>query len=233
MMFDLPNNDWDNFVTTEFEKDYFQSLEKDLISAYQKSSIFPPKELVLRAFALCSLNNLSVVIVGQDPYPQPGYAEGLSFSVKNGIRPPASLKNILIESENHPSQVSPSLVPWAEQGVLLLNRTLTVQKGAPNSHSKLGWQNFTLNCIDYVNERKENVVFMLWGAAAITLEKWIDHEKHLVLKSGHPSPLSANRGLWFGNGHFDKANNYLKVNHKKVINWSLPSNTFNREPTLF
>jgi uracil-DNA glycosylase len=233
MMFDLPNNDWDNFVTAEFEKDYFQSLEKDLISAYQKSSIFPPKELVLRAFALCSLNNLSVVIVGQDPYPQPGYAEGLSFSVKNGIRPPASLKNILIESENHPSQVSPSLVPWAEQGVLLLNRTLTVQKGAPNSHSKLGWQNFTLNCIDYVNERKENVVFMLWGAAAITLEKWIDHEKHLVLKSGHPSPLSANRGLWFGNGHFDKANNYLKVNHKKVINWSLPSNTFNREPTLF
>ncbi len=232
-MFDLPNNDWDNFVTAEFEKDYFQSLEKDLISAYQKSSIFPPKELVLRAFALCSLNNLSVVIVGQDPYPQPGYAEGLSFSVKNGIRPPASLKNILIESENHPSQVSPSLVPWAEQGVLLLNRTLTVQKGAPNSHSKLGWQNFTLNCIDYVNERKENVVFMLWGAAAITLEKWIDHEKHLVLKSGHPSPLSANRGLWFGNGHFDKANNYLKVNHKKVINWSLPSNTFNREPTLF
>lgn len=232
-MFDLPNNDWNNFVTAELEKDYFQSLEKDLISAYQKSSIFPPKELVLRAFALCSLNNLSVVIVGQDPYPQPGYAEGLSFSVKNGIRPPASLKNILIESENHPSQVSPSLVPWAEQGVLLLNRTLTVQKGAPNSHSKLGWQNFTLNCIDYVNERKENVVFMLWGAAAITLEKWIDHEKHLVLKSGHPSPLSANRGLWFGNGHFDKANNYLKVNHKKVINWSLPSNTFNREPTLF
>ena len=232
-MFDLPNNDWDNFVTAEFEKDYFQSLEKDLISAYQKSSIFPSKELVLRAFALCSLNNLSVVIVGQDPYPQPGYAEGLSFSVKNGIRPPASLKNILIESENHPNQVNPSLVPWAEQGVLLLNRTLTVQKREPNSHSNLGWQNFTLNCIDYINERKENVVFMLWGAAAITLEKWIDHEKHLVLKSGHPSPLSANRGLWFGNGHFDKANNYLKVNHKKVINWSLPSNTFNREPTLF
>ena len=232
-MFDLPNNDWDNFVTAEFEKDYFQSLEKDLISAYQKSSIFPPKELILRAFALCSLNNLSVVIVGQDPYPQPGYAEGLSFSVKNGIRPPASLKNILIESENHPNQVNPSLVPWAEQGVLLLNRTLTVQKGAPNSHSKLGWQNFTLNCIDYVNERKENVVFMLWGAAAIKVEKWIDHEKHLGRKSGHPSPLSANRGLWLGNGHFDKANNYLKVNHKKVINWSLPSNTFNREPTLF
>ncbi len=232
-MFDLPNNDWNNFVTAELEKDYFQSLEKDLILAYQKGSVFPPKEQVLRAFELCSLNDLSVVIVGQDPYPQPGHAEGLSFSVKNGTQPPASLKNILIESENHPSQVNPSLVPWAEQGVLLLNRTLTVQKGAPNSHSKLGWQSFTLNCIDYINERKENVVFMLWGSEAIALEKRIDHEKHLVLKSGHPSPLSANRGLWFGNRHFERANNYLKEKNKKVINWSLPSNTFNREPTLF
>ena len=232
-MFDLPNNDWNNFVTAELEKDYFQSLEKGLLLAYQQSSIFPPKEQVLRAFELCSLNDLSVVIVGQDPYPQPGYAEGLSFSVKNGTKPPASLKNILIESENHPSQVIPSLVPWAEQGVLLLNRTLTVQEGKPNSHAKLGWQSFTLHCIDYINQRKENVVFMLWGSAAVALEKRINHEKHLVLKSGHPSPLSANRGLWFGNKHFEKATNYLKEKNKKVINWSLPSNTFNREPTLF
>ncbi len=129
-MFDLPNNDWNNFVTAEFEKDYFQSLEKDLILAYQNNSIFPPKDLVFRAFELCSLNDLSVVIVGQDPYPQPGYAEGLSFSVKNGIRPPASLKNILIESENHPSQVNPSLVPWAEQGSFAFKSNLNRSKGS-------------------------------------------------------------------------------------------------------
>ena len=232
-MFDLPNNDWNNFIISEFEKDYFPLLEKDLMNAYDKSSIFPPKEEVLRAFELCSLQNLAVVIVGQDPYPQPGHAEGLSFSVKNGIKPPASLKNILIESENHPSRVNPSLVPWAEQGVLLLNRTLTVQEGKPNSHAKLGWHCFTLHCIDYINQSKENVVFMLWGSAAIALEKRIEHEKHLVLKSGHPSPLSANMGLWFGNKHFEKANKYLKEKNKKVINWSLPANTFNREPTLF
>ena len=232
-MFDLPNNDWNTFIISEFEKDYFQLLEIDLMNAYDKSSIFPPKEQVLRAFALCSLQNLAVVIVGQDPYPQPDHAEGLSFSVKNGTKPPASLKNILIESENHPNQVNPSLVPWAEQGVLLLNRTLTVQAGKPNGHAKLGWQSFTLHCIDYINQRKENVVFMLWGSAAIALEKRIDIEKHLVLKSGHPSPLSANRGLWFGNKHFEKANDYLKKKKNLVINWGLPANTFNREPTLF
>jgi uracil-DNA glycosylase len=232
-MFNLPNNDWDNFVTAEFEKDYFKSLEEALNLAYHKNSVFPPKEQVLRALELCSLQNLSVVIVGQDPYPQPGHAEGLSFSVKNGTKPPASLKNILIESKNHPSEVNSSLVPWAEQGVLLLNRILTVQEGKPNSHAKLGWQSFTLHCIDYINQRKENVVFMLWGSAAIALEKRIETERHLVLKSGHPSPLSANRGLWFGNKHFEKANKYLKEKNQKVINWSLPSNTFNREPTLF
>ena len=139
-----------------------------------------------------------------------------------------------LESDlNIPIPNSGNLQSWANQGVLLLNRTLTVQKGAPNSHSKLGWQSFTLNCIDYINERKENVVFMLWGSAAIALEKRIDNDKHLVLKSGHPSPLSANRGLWFGNRHFEKANNYLKEKNKKVIHWSLPSNTLNREPTLF
>ena len=232
-MFDLPNNDWNHFVSSEFEKDYFKSLEEDLIKAYRKSSIFPPKEQILRAFELCSLEDLSVVIVGQDPYPQPGYAEGLSFSVKNGTKAPASLKNILIESGNYPNEVNPSLVPWAQQGVLLLNRTLTVQEGKPNSHSKMGWQYFTLHCIDYINDFKEKLVFMLWGAAAIALENHIDQQKHLVLKSGHPSPLSANRGLWFGNKHFISANNYLKENNISSINWELPTNTFNRETTLF
>ena len=224
----IPTNSWQAFFETEKHKLYYQNLIKDVAQAYQKTTCFPPKELIFNAFEQCDLENIKVVIIGQDPYHGEKEANGLCFSVNDGIKLPPSLVNIFKElSQNYKQQqtettwqpISGDLSSWAKQGVLLLNATLTVEKDKANSHKNIGWQTFTDNVIDYINAQKADVVFLLWGGFAHKKGKNIDTNKHLVLQSGHPSPLSANQGKWFGNEHFLKTNNFLISKEKTPINW--------------
>ena len=213
---------WKCELETEFEKDYFKELIGFVKQEYSEHKCFPPGPEIFAAFDHSVFDDTRVVILGQDPYHGNGQANGLCFSVKDGIQFPPSLINIFKEIEadlNKPLPATGNLERWADQGVLLLNATLTVRAHQAGSHQKKGWETFTDQVIKLISEHKENVVFMLWGGYAKKKAKLIDGSKHLILTSGHPSPLSANRGYWFGNKHFSKANEYLKQHDKKKIEW--------------
>lgn len=214
---------WKPLFETEQNKAYFKNLMEEVEDEYNTAVCFPPKELIFSAFNQFPFENLKVVIIGQDPYHGEGEANGLCFSVNDGIKIPPSLKNIFTEVNNEYDRVffptSGNLDHWAKQGVLLLNASLTVRKDLANSHKYLKWNLFTDAVIQYISDNTENVVFLLWGSFAHKKGLKINREKHLVLESGHPSPLSANRGFWFGNNHFKKANEYLKTVRKEEINW--------------
>ncbi|WP_298496521.1 uracil-DNA glycosylase [uncultured Algibacter sp.] len=213
---------WKPFLEAEFSKSYFLDLLRFVKSDYKKHTCFPPENEIFNAFNNCHFKDVKVVIIGQDPYHDYGQANGLCFSVNDGIAHPPSLKNIFKEIEsslgvNYPE--SGNLKRWANQGVLLLNATLTVRAHNAGSHQKKGWEIFTDSVIKSISDKKENIVFLLWGGYAKKKIKLIDTKKHYVLSSGHPSPLSANRGYWFGNNHFIDTNKYLKENNLNTINW--------------
>jgi uracil-DNA glycosylase len=213
---------WKNILQPEFEKPYFEELTQFVKEQYVKNSCFPPGNKIFEAFNLCALEDLKVVIIGQDPYHDVGQAHGLCFSVNEGIKHPPSLINIFKEIEtdlNIPYPKSGNLERWARQGVLLLNATLTVKAHNAGSHQKKGWEKFTDAVIEEISEKQKNVVFLLWGGYAKKKGLKIDKNKHCILTSGHPSPLSANRGYWFGNKHFSKTNNYLLNKGLSKINW--------------
>lgn len=214
-------NSWKEALKDEFEKPYFAALCDFVRQEYKTNTIYPPASLIFNAFNLCPLDKIKVVIIGQDPYLEPGQAHGLCFSVNDGVKFPPSLQNIYkeIASEyNQPMPQSGNLTRWAEQGVLLLNATLTVRAHLAASHQGKGWETFTDNVIKEVNDRCQNVVFLLWGSYAQKKEAYIDKSKHCVLKAAHPSPLSAYRGF-FGCNHFILANNYLRKCGKEEIVW--------------
>ncbi|MBL6666542.1 MAG: uracil-DNA glycosylase [Flavobacteriaceae bacterium] len=215
---------WENILQPTFESPYFKVLIEFVKLAYATSSCYPPRKMIFNALDLCPPEKTKVVILGQDPYHGPGQAQGLCFSVPNGIPHPPSLINIFKEMEKDvgiPYPKSGDLSPWAKQGVLLLNATLTVQAHQAGSHQGKGWEKFTDQIIQVLSDRYESIVFLLWGGYAKQKLKLIDGEKHCVLTSGHPSPLSANRGYWFGNDHFSRANQYLKEKGKEPIDWAL------------
>ena len=216
-------NDWDIVLEDEFKKDYFYKLLKAVQLEYSKKTIYPSKKQVFRAFRYTSYKDLKVVILGQDPYHGEGEAEGLSFSVPKGIKRPPSLNNIFKELHDDLGlniSDSSSLVPWAKQGVLLLNTVLTVEKDKAGSHKDLGWQVFTDEVIKKINEKEEPVVFIFWGNYARSKKKFITNPKHLVIESSHPSPLSAYNGF-FGSKPFSKTNDFLIKNNLRPINWQI------------
>jgi uracil-DNA glycosylase len=212
---------WKVRLKEEFEKPYFSDLTNFVKSEYATQKIYPPGSLIFNAFEKCPFDKVKVVILGQDPYHEPGQAHGLCFSVPDGISFPPSLQNIFKEIKNDlvlPIPKSGNLERWAEQGVFLLNSTLTVRAHQAGSHQKKGWETFTDTVIHFLSESEDHLVFLLWGAYAQRKGELIDSGKHLVLNSVHPSPLSAHRGF-FGNHHFSKANEYL-INHGKTpISW--------------
>ena len=214
---------WQDELKQEYETEYFETLISDIELEYYKHTCYPPKDEVFNAFKKCSFNDLKVVILGQDPYHGAGQANGLAFSVNNSVAIPPSLRNIFKEINNDLQQVllpnSGDLSRWASQGVLLLNTTMTVRQGSPNSHSIYDWKKFTDHVIEIISDKKQNVVFLLWGSFAQKKGIKIDRTRHLVLQSGHPSPMSANQGKWFGNKHFSKTNDYLKSNGLTQIEW--------------
>lgn len=214
---------WEPFFSIEHKRAYFSSLINSVEEEYQKHICFPPKELIFNAFNQFPLEDLKVVIIGQDPYHGEGEANGLCFSVNDGIAIPPSLKNIFAEINSEFDRLffptTGNLEHWAKQGVLLLNASLTVRKDMANSHKHLQWSIFTDAVIEYISTTSENIVFLLWGSFAQKKGVKINREKHLVLESGHPSPLSANRGFWFGNNHFKQTNAYLKDINKPEIDW--------------
>ena len=216
---------WLKALFEEFHQPYFLKLKEQLIEEKQKYVVFPPGNRIFSAFNKTPLDKVKVVIIGQDPYHGVGQANGLCFSVSKGIPHPPSLSNIFKELEsdlNLPYPKSGNLENWANQGVLLLNSALTVRKGEANSHADIGWNIFTDTVIRILSEKNENLIFLLWGGFAKRKGKIIDRSKHIVLESGHPSPLSANKGHWFGNKHFSKTNLYLVNAGKEPINWQLP-----------
>jgi uracil-DNA glycosylase len=215
---------WKATLKPEFAKSYFQNIVTFLKTEKMANrTIYPPGALIFNAFNTTPFDNVKVVILGQDPYHGPGQAHGLCFSVSNGVQPPPSLVNIFKELQSDVGVAIPdhgNLTKWAEQGVLLLNASLTVRAAEPMSHSQIGWAEFTDNVIKKISEEKEHVVFILWGKFAGAKQVLIDETKHLVLKAAHPSPLSAYSGF-FGCRHFSKANEYLMRNGKDPINWAL------------
>jgi uracil-DNA glycosylase len=214
--------DWQSVLANEFEKDYFIELTKFVNSEYKTSNCYPPKDLVFSAFNKTPFERVRVVILGQDPYHGKDQANGLCFSVSEGTKQPPSLVNIFREIKTDLKidvSESGNLERWANQGVLLLNATLTVRNNEAGSHQRKGWERFTDVVISILSERKDGVVFMLWGGYAKKKGLKIDRTNHFVLESGHPSPLSANRGYWFGNNHFSQANKYLNLKNKEPITW--------------
>lgn len=225
MIFNIPDT-WQPFFDKETDKDYFIKLESFVASEYNKEIVYPPVDKIFSALDFCSLNNVKVVIVGQDPYHGKRQANGLSFSVEQGTKIPPSLRNIFKEINSELGLNNSSngdLSSWAKQGVLLLNSTFTVREKQPGSHQNMGWETFSDNIISKISEIKENVVFVLWGKFAEQKQELINEGKHLVLKSSHPSPFSAHRGF-FGNNHFKKINTYLNENGKTEIDWSIKNN---------
>ncbi|RAJ16167.1 uracil-DNA glycosylase [Olleya aquimaris] len=216
------NNSWKTHLQAEIDTPYFKSLRQFVTSEYKQHQYFPPEHLIFNAFEKCPLDDLKVVIIGQDPYHNYDQANGLCFSVNDGVAHPPSLINIFKEIEtdlgiSYPS--SGNLERWATQGVFLLNATLTVRAHEAGSHQKKGWETFTDSVIKTISEQKDNVVFLLWGGFAKKKAKLIDGTKHHILESGHPSPLSANRGYWFGNRHFSQTNKLLEDNGLKGVDW--------------
>ena len=213
---------WKQYLKSEFEKPYFAKLTENVRNEYKNGLCFPPAKLVFNAFNLCPFNKVKVVILGQDPYHELGQAMGLSFSVPDGVMLPPSLQNIYKEIHSDlgkPIPTSGDLKRWAKQGVLLLNATLTVRAHEANSHQALGWQNFTDAAIETINTHREHIVFMLWGGFARSKKRLIDTNRHCIIESVHPSPLSANRGGWFGQHQFSRCNAYLKQYGLGEIDW--------------
>lgn len=214
-------NDWDEILEEEFRKEYYVALREFLKVEYSSRKIYPPMFDIYNALRYTSLADTRVVILGQDPYHGPGQAHGLCFSVKRGVVPPPSLKNIFKELHDELGINEPEcgeLVGWAKQGVLLLNTTLTVRESSPQSHKGQGWEILTDRIISIINEKKDPVVFMLWGGNARAKKALITNKEHLVLECAHPSPLSAYAGF-FGCGHFKKANEFLSSKGEKTIMW--------------
>lgn len=214
---------WKEALSSEFEKPYFSNLTENVRKEYANKDfrIFPPGQKIFAAFDSCPFEKTKVVIIGQDPYHGYGQANGLCFSVSPGVKMPPSLVNIFNEVKQDtgaPFPLDGDLSRWAEQGVLLLNSSLTVREGQAGSHAGIGWEEFTDAVVDKLNKEKENLVFILWGSHAIKKGEKIDRNKHLVLTSPHPSPLSAHRGF-FGNHHFSKTNDYLIAHNKTPIKW--------------
>ena len=219
------NESWKKLLDSEFNSEYFKSLISFVKEDYSKTTCYPKGSQIFNAFDFCPIDNLKVVIIGQDPYHGADQANGLCFSVNKGIPHPPSLINIFkeievdlgLKFENNKGDLS----KWAEQGVMLLNSTLTVRDNLAGSHQNKGWEIFTDKVIELISNETNNTVFLLWGSFAKQKKKLIDIEKHKVLESGHPSPLSANRGYWFGNKHFSKCSEYLDSIGKSKIDWSL------------
>lgn len=212
---------WKDVLNEEFEKDYFKNLVDFVKSEYKRYTIYPPGKYIFSAFDHCSFDDVKVVILGQDPYHGPGQANGLCFSVSDGVRKPPSLVNIFKEINadlGNPVPESGNLERWASQGILLLNATLTVRANQAGSHQKKGWEIFTDAVIQAISEKKEGVVFILWGSYAQKKGAVIQQDKHCILTSAHPSPLSAHNGF-FGNKHFSKTNEYLAKKEKTQIIW--------------
>lgn len=223
---------WSQALAPEFDKEYFHKLTDFVRDEYAHRQCYPPGNEIFNAFNLCPLDKVRVVIIGQDPYHGPGQAEGLCFSVKTGIPLPPSLINIfkeirddigtvpeVVTDANGKRLYDGSLRRWAEQGVLLLNATLTVREHEAGSHQRRGWEDFTNAVISTVSKQCEHVVFLLWGGYARSKKLLIDQQKHFILESVHPSPLSANRGGWFGNHHFSRCNAWLKGHNLEEIQW--------------
>ncbi len=213
---------WEDIIDLEKQKDYYKSLEKEINKRYETTTVFPEKQNIFKAFFLTKLDNLKVVILGQDPYHGFGQAQGLAFSTPANIKNPPSMQNILKEIQSDLGKKSicedGDLTPWAKQGVLLLNTILTVEESKPKSHHNLGWEVFTDNVIKYISDNCEDTIFILWGSPAISKTKLIDTKKHHILTAPHPSPLSSYRGF-FGCKHFSQTNNILKSLNKEAIIW--------------
>ncbi|MBR1563744.1 MAG: uracil-DNA glycosylase [Paludibacteraceae bacterium] len=214
---------WKQVLQPEFDKPYFELLTEFVRQEYKTKQIFPPSGLIFNAFDSCPFDKVRVVIIGQDPYHDVGQAHGLCFSVQDGVRVPPSLQNIYKEIESdlgHASQCAPSgnLQRWAEQGVLLLNATLTVEAHRAGSHQNKGWEIFTDAAIKALSDKRENIVYMLWGSYAQRKASFVNSQKNLILKAAHPSPLSAYNGF-FGCKHFSKANQYLQQHGQQPIEW--------------
>lgn len=216
-------NKWDSLLKEEFQEEYYQKLRTFLITEYRTKTIYPDMYHIFEAMKATNYDDVKVVILGQDPYHEPNQAHGMAFSVQPGVRIPPSLFNIYKELSSQLGLTIPNhgyLMKWAKQGVLLLNAVLTVERGKANSHKNMGWEQFTDRVIQLVNAKEKPVVFLLWGSNAIAKAKMIDTNKHLVLTSPHPSPLSAYRGF-FGNGHFLTTNEFLKQKYSQVIDWQI------------
>ena len=213
---------WEDIIDLEKQKDYYKSLEKEINKRYKTTTVFPEKQNIFKAFFLTKLDNLKVVILGQDPYHGFGQAQGLAFSTPANIKNPPSMQNILKEIQSDLGKKSicedGDLTPWAKQGVLLLNTILTVEEAKPKSHHNLGWEVFTDNVIKYISDNCEDTIFILWGSPAISKTKLIDRKKHHILTAPHPSPLSSYRGF-FGCKHFSQTNDILKSLNKEAIIW--------------
>lgn len=216
------DDSWRCHIGSEFDKPYFQELADFVRQEYAHYTCYPPGRLIFNAFNLCPFDKVKVVIIGQDPYHEPGQAQGLSFSVADGVAFPPSLQNIFKEIEldlGKPMPHSGDLTRWARQGVLLLNATLTVREHQAASHQRRGWERFTDAAIRALSADRDHLVFILWGGYAKSKATLIDQSRHLILQSVHPSPLSANRGGWFGNHHFSKCNAYLQSVGTEPIDW--------------
>lgn len=216
------NDSWAERLGNEFAQPYFSQLTDFVRHEYATTTCYPPGRLIFNAFNLCPFDSVKVVIIGQDPYHEAGQAMGLSFSVPDGVAMPPSLQNIFKEIQGDLGVGVPqsgNLTRWAEQGVLLLNATLTVRAHQAGSHQRHGWERFTDAAISRLSEGRDHLVFILWGGYARSKASLIDRSRHLVLESVHPSPLSANRGGWFGNHHFSRCNEYLAGHGMDPINW--------------
>lgn len=216
----MTNNYWDVVLKEEYEKNYFKNIAMFINKEYKEKTVYPPKRDILRALKLTDYNDVKVVILGQDPYHGENEANGLSFSVNEGIKLPPSLKNIYKElyDDLGITKTTGDLTSWANQGVLLLNSVLTVLKDTPTSHSKIGWQEYTDAIIKKLNEREKPIVFILWGNYARSKKNLITNKRHYIIESPHPSPFSANSGF-FGSRPFSKTNEFLKKNNIKEIEW--------------
>lgn len=213
---------WEDIIDLEKQKDYYKKLKEEIDKRYETTTVFPEKQNIFKAFFLTKLDNLKVVILGQDPYHGFGQAQGLAFSTPANIKNPPSMQNILKEIQSDLGKKSicedGDLTPWAKQGVLLLNTILTVEEAKPKSHHNLGWEVFTDNIIKYISDNCEDTIFILWGSPAILKTKLIDRKKHHILTAPHPSPLSSYRGF-FGCKHFSQTNDILKSLNKEAIIW--------------
>lgn len=213
---------WEDIIDLEKQKDYYKKLKEEIDKRYETTTVFPEKQNIFKAFFLTKLDNLKVVILGQDPYHGFGQAQGLAFSTPANIKNPPSMQNILKEIQSDLGKKSicedGDLTPWAKQGVLLLNTILTVEEAKPKFHHNLGWEVFTDNIIKYISDNCEDTIFILWGSPAISKTKLIDRKKHHILTAPHPSPLSSYRGF-FGCKHFSQTNNILKSLNKEAIIW--------------